>query len=602
MWDDLIHRTMFLAASDSSQTIQDPWQPASQPTTFTTFVMRMFILSDDEINHQLRDLGLIPWWSYEKVKIASFRPLAALTHWWDFVLWGDDAIPMHAVNIVLYGIMCVLAAMFYRRMLAPAWVAGLAAILFAVDDAHIIPVAWISNRNGLLALIFGLLTLIAHDRWRREQWKAGAVLAPFFLTLSVASGELGMATGAYLVAHAIFLDGAVARQRLLALLPYTVVGIVWVLLYNVLDYGAFGSGLYVDPAREPLRALMLLIDQGPTLLVAQLAAIDPLPYFLVSKPARSIYWLGAMFVIVLISITLWSVIGKNRLAGFWSAGSLMSLVLVSGINVTTGRVLLFVGFGCMGLVAQFVARVVEDTEAAFLQRAKRTIALLICIHFIILHALFSPLHFAFRTVSSPRPLLNLEPALNFGALEGVQNQDLIIVNAPHTFAFLYASSLRMLHGQAWSPRVRLLSPGSTSVTITRLDSTTIFVEPSGGYLVPPGSTIGDSASALPDVHPAYYYQHFDETFRSKGHPMNIHERVEVTGMTAEVIALTNDGRPSSARIRFTVPLESHSLRWMMWDWGQKAFVGFTLPEVGGSLHVPGPPATLTTDLYPFGGL
>jgi hypothetical protein len=66
------------------------------------------------------------------------------------------------------------------------------------------------------------------------------------------------------------------------------------------------------------------------------------------------------------------------------------------------------------------------------------------------------------------------------------------------------------------------------------------------------------------------------------------QQVELTGMRAEVIALTADERPLEARMQFTVPLEDASLKWLQWDWERNAYVPFTLPAVGETVRVAGP--------------
>ena len=602
MWDDFIHRAVMASAGDSSRFVQNPWHPAGEPATLKSTVLRLFRLADPGMNARMKDLGVVPWWTFDGLRIAHFRPLSALTHWWDLVFWGDQPVPMHLENILLYVMACLLAGTLYRRMSTPLWVAGLAAVMFAVDDRHIIPVAWIANRNGLLALVFGLLAIISHDRWRRENWKGGAVLGPLFLALSMASGELGLATGAYILGHAIFLDNAVWRKRALVLLPYAAIGAAWFLVYHSMDYGAIGTGLYVDPLREPVRFLETLIRQGPVMLLGQIGAVDPLPFFLISAPARVMFWMSAVVFLLLVGSLFWRMMKNDRVAGFWTMGMALSAMLVSGINVTTGRPLLFAGVGAMPLIAQFIWKTVDGRGPLLMRTIWGNMAGVICLWFVVLHLLFSPLHFAVRSLTQPPRLLELAPMLNLSAVNVTQQQDLIVVNPPNTFAFLYASSVRTFLDQPVPAHVRILSPGATSVTVTRLDPSTVIVRPSGGYLIPPGSTLGDPERSLPLIHPAYYYQHFDETFRIRACSMKLHERVEVAGMSVEVVALTGDGRPSEARIRFAGGVESPRLNWVKWDWDQRAFVPFSVPAIGASAVLPGPPAEMSVGLGLFDGI
>ena len=137
--------------------------------------------------------------------------------------------------------------------------------------------------------------------------------------------------------------------------------------------------------------------------------------------------------------------------------------------------------------------------------------------------------------------------------------------------------------------MRVLAPGCFSADVTCIDAYTVVVRPEHGYLIPPGTTgAPENPGSLPPVHLAYGYQHGDAFFRSDAFPMTLGQRVELTGMSAEVIALTDDGRPSEARIRFTRPLEDPSLEWLQWDWEKSAYVPFVLPAIGETVKVSGP--------------
>ncbi len=81
---------------------------------------------------------------------------------------------MHLHSLLWLGALVVAAALLYRRILGPTWVAGLAALLYAVDDAHAAPAAYIANRNALIATCFGVLCLLCFARSRQEGWRPGS--------------------------------------------------------------------------------------------------------------------------------------------------------------------------------------------------------------------------------------------------------------------------------------------------------------------------------------------------------------------------------------------------------------------------------------------
>ena len=191
--DDVSHRIVFLRLPDS---------PATPAEAFS------FIKGDREANLEFMDLGVLPWWTVEELKLSFWRPITIVTHWVDYRLWPNSAGLMHLQSLIWFGGLVAIAAVLYRRVLGPTWIAGLAALLYALDDAHGYPAGWLANRNALIATTFGYLALVAHDRWRRDGWRPGGVVAPGFLALALLSAKFGAGVVAYLLAHALFLEGA----------------------------------------------------------------------------------------------------------------------------------------------------------------------------------------------------------------------------------------------------------------------------------------------------------------------------------------------------------------------------------------------------------
>jgi hypothetical protein len=143
----------------------------------------------------------------------------------------------------------------------------------------------------------------------------------------------------------------------------------------------------------------------------------------------------------------------------------------------------------------------------------------------------------------------------------VQGQSVVMVNAPSA---PHACSLPI---QRWSnglpvPRhTRVLASGLTAVTVERPHSNVLVVRPKKGYL-----------AWTPD-----------RLFRDERHPLCVGDKVKLTGMTVEVTALTEDGRPAEAAFQFPVPLEDASLCWLCFRAG--AFESFTPPAVGESVEI-----------------
>lgn len=574
--DDLIHRSILLSSD----------LPASLKGLFTFL--------DPRINARLMDAGTAPWWTLDTVRVSFFRPVTVLTLWLDYQLWPNSAELMHAQSILWYASLCALATVFYRRFMGRVWVAGLAAFLFTADCTHTSPVASLAARNVLLTLLFGLLALLAHDRWRREGWRAGAFLGPLCLALAVLSAEAGVATVAYLAAYAVFLDRGTWRRRLGCLVPCAIVIGIWRLVYQRLGYGAWGSGFYVDPGREPVRFAAGVLERGPVLLLGQWGGIDPGLHTLLSVRANRVFWPTALLSIALLVIAMAPLIRRSRVARFWGLGMLVSVVPACSISVPSGRLLAFVSLGATGLMAQFIGSRFERTGWLPGCRAWCFLAWALCLFLIGFHAILSPI----LLVTTPRlqdPFFH--SVTDLGPLPEAEHQDVVIVNAPSPGHSIYVPGARSALGQPVPAHMRLLAPGYSSVYVTRIDAHTVVVRPEHGYLIPPGAAgPGGEQGSLPPAHFAYGFQQGDVFFRSSDFPMTVGQRIELTGMSAEVITLTNDGRPSEARIRFARPMEDPSMAWLQWDWEKNAYVPFVPPAVGETVRVPGPSSGIVADL------
>ncbi len=133
--DDYYHRTVLLGTSR----FRDLLGPPSG--------MFRFFRGDPVRTGRLMDLGLFPWWTDPGLKAEFLQAITVLTHRLDYALWPDSPALMHAQSLFWLGAAVAVTAVFYRRMLGPTRVAGVAALLFAADDARGATVGFIANRT-----------------------------------------------------------------------------------------------------------------------------------------------------------------------------------------------------------------------------------------------------------------------------------------------------------------------------------------------------------------------------------------------------------------------------------------------------------------------
>jgi hypothetical protein len=431
----------------------------------------------------------------------------------------------------------------------------------------VIPAAWLANRNALITSFFGIAALIAHDRWRRDGWRAGVVVGPVLFTLSLLAKEAGIATCAYLFAYAVFLDRGSKWGRFLTLVPYGVLVVVWRIVWTVLGYGVWGIEIYVDPLVEPFQYAAAVLERAPVLLLGQFLLPPSEVYiFCADLGAGLLYTAVATIIVILVGAVVLARLQWDRTTRFWALGMTLALLPVCAM-VPADRVLSFVGLGAFALLARFFSATFDRVDSAPDARPSRRLARtakVVGVGLLGVHGVLAPLALSIRSAMPVGPAFFIENLqVHLSADQGLERQSVIVVTAPLPLLVSYLPVRRALDGLPVPAHTHVLAPAyPRPVAVTRSDSRTLVVRPAGGYL---------AMSA-------------DLLTRSSRNPMPLGHRVELTEMTAEVTALTADGRPAEAEFRFSVPLEDPSLRWLAW--GNPSYVPFTPPAIGETVALP----------------
>lgn len=551
--DDLLQRYYLLGNPDPNG------RPVSPLNIFA------FLDGDSITIARHKDLGVVPWWTYPRLRLAFFRPLTGLTHYVDYELWPQCAELMHAQSLLWFGALIAAVTLLYRRLHGVTWVAGLAALLYALDDAHGLPAGWLANRNAVVATCFGVLALVVHDHWRRGTFRAGEILGPLLFAFGLLSGETALATLAYLVAYVLFVDDGSILRRINSLIPYGVATAIWLILYRELGFGTQGSGFYVDPFAQPMAYLAALLERSPILLMDQWAFPPSSPYMFISAEARSILLIWAVLVCLVIGFLLVPLLRKDRYARFWCVGMVLSVPVVAA-TTPHGRLLLFAGLGGMALLAIWMQGTWERWRAPREQEGLPVFHRVLLVLFVLIHLILSPLLLPLNAVSASTTEQWIQkPARAADLGPGIEQKDLILVNPPIVFLANYFIVVRSLEGLPAPQRQRVLAPGNVAVHIERTDSRTLVIRPDGGFLAGP----------------------FDDVFRAPSLPLRAGDRIPLTNMTVEILEVGTDGRPAAVAFRFAERLEHTSFRWLMWENGE--WTTFLPPAVGGMVTLPPAP-------------
>jgi hypothetical protein len=506
------------------------------------------------------DVGFFPWWTDPLIKGEMLQSLTVLTHRLDYRLWPDSPLLMHCQNLLWYALLVSATAVFYRRIMGIGLTAGLAALLFAIDDAHGTPAGWIANRNSLIATTFGVLTLLAHDSWRHGGRRGAAILAPALFAAALFSKEEGIAACAYLFAYAVILDSSGPRRGLVTLVPYAIIVVVWRALRDSWGYGIANVGLYIDPKDEPARFVLALAWRAPILLFGQWGVVPADLAVLLGPTGKGVMVAVALVFLAWIATSLYRLLVLDRIARFWALGMLLAIVPVCATD-PMDRLLTATGIGAFGLLARFLTAVFVETrpeEASWRRKAKPVAWTLAMIHLVL-----APLALPVRAGNPVGPRW-IERGLYVQTPFGpeIARKTVVIVNprsAPHAGYLVFVRAGQRLPVPA---HTRVLAPGLQAIEVLRVNDRTISVRPDRGYL----------------------RMVLDRVFRTERRPFHQGERVSLSGMTAEVEELTSDRRPAAVAFRFDVPLEDDSLVWIYEKDGH--FDRFTPPAAGQRVRLP----------------
>ncbi|HVV86503.1 MAG TPA: hypothetical protein VHE35_25775 [Kofleriaceae bacterium] len=217
-------------------------------------------------------------WSYVKAaftrpQFEAYAPLHLLSYLVDRALWPGWAGGYHLVNLLLFAGALVTWFALARRF-APAPAAAAAVLALALHPLTVEPVAWISARKDLLALLFVGLVLLVEDRHAgaRPRWAALALGAAALL-----SKVSAVCLPVLVFAHLRWLRGLPWRTAAVRALPYA----LGAAALAVATWLIFRGHQMIPPARPDGAAVDVLGTVAA--YVGRTAAPDPSPIY----PARA---------------------------------------------------------------------------------------------------------------------------------------------------------------------------------------------------------------------------------------------------------------------------------------------------------------------------
>lgn len=521
-----------------------------------------FVSGDPSQRAVLLEEGVFGWWMAPDFRMSFWRPLSSLTHALDHRLWPRSSPLAHAQTLLWFAALLAVLAVLYRRFHAP-WIAHLALVLYALDDARGWVLGWTANRNALVAATLAFAALVAHDRARRDGWRPGLWLGPALFAAALLGGEAALAVTGYLLAHALFVDAGPLARRLARLWPYAALSLAWLWAYRALGYGTTGGGMYLNPLDEPIPYLRALVERLPILLAAQVGAGLSDVWLLLPPAAQLVGYGLALLALASLAFVLAPLLRRSPACRFWALGAVLALPPVCA-TFPMDRLLVFAGVGAMAAIALVLAEWLEGEAPAPPSRSRRVFATAVVSVLALLHLVVAPLLLPARVLTvglAARMGERLEASIPTDP--AIRGKTLVILSSAAELTTFPPWMERQVSGAPLPRRMRLLATCLAQVRVSRPDATTLRVRPDNGFL--------DNGLL--------------RMIRGPSRPFHAGDEVVLSDMRVRVRGATADGRPAEVDFTFAVPLEDESLVWTRVQAGG-ALVPWSPPAPGESQRLP----------------
>lgn len=431
---------------------------------------------------------LLPWWTDPGLRLSFCRPLSCLVHVIDYRLHGAEPFWFHLTNLFLWGLLLIAVCRWYADLSAftraGSLIAAVAALFYALDDAHRLVIFWPANRHALLSVMFCAWALCAYHRFRGTGLQTWRLFSLVLLGGGLLAGETAVGFLGWLIAYELFLTRGRIVPRARAAAPHAGLLVCYVALYALAGFGADRSASYVSPFAEPLVfARKAVAYRLPALwldaLNVQASVLDvllELPGLRALPDALAILGLSGIFLAVLLPH-----LRRHRPARFMAVGALLSAVPAAS-TFSDSRQLLMPAIGVSWVLASFAVtgllRLADAVRngASPATRVRCAAAGGIACLVVVVHAGLAPV--AVR--QGLAELNRLSRAGEEAALEAEMPDKegygrVLLLNAPNAQIAVHVPFVRLHHNRPWPEAVWHLSVVPGPLALERVDEALLRV-------------------------------------------------------------------------------------------------------------------------------
>ncbi len=475
---------------------------------FSLFNLFSFVSNEPSSRLALSRLSLLPWWIDPNFTWNFWRPLAEATHFLDYRFFGRQFWLMHLHSLLWFFVLLYLVYRGLMTLFNGRKLALLAFALFALSASHAVTVSWLSNRHAVLASCAIISALILHHKWADTH----KMRYLFFSTLMVACGflssELGISAGVWLFCYSVFYDRRKISARIVGLLPYLIIFIVWVYLYRLSDFGIRGySSFYIDPFVNPLVFIKNYLINIPSVILSQTLVI---PADIIS--AIRYRWLVALMggLVLLAFIFGIQKLSKNREYFFFLTAFFLLMVPVAS-SPSQDRNLLQVSIAFSGLLAIALISIYSSLKTKKNLVAKGVFYSLLVLHFIVAPLLILPLSYV--------PALFSKAGAQRAATLDIKEGDNVLILKGRMMESTYLYPNLVLQDKPLPTRLWNVGGHKSELELTQLDRYTLQIK-----ALSPFFSQGDLLARDPISTP-------------------FNGSVYLDGLTVEILSVSDEGLP-----------------------------------------------------------
>lgn len=457
-----------------------------------------FIEKDGSSRQQMQNYGVLPWFAAEDFYFRFWRPVAELSHILDHWLLPGNAAWAHAHNILWFLLLAAVVILLVRQTLPQdKLLLCLVLAVFLWNGQHVATIHWIANRNALIAAVLAFTALSCHIRWRQSgQWLWLPLALLVFLSGLLAS-ESATALGVYLLAYALVLDNGRRWHNLLAIVPYALLALGWLYVYQSLGFGAGAAGgLYINPLYQPLEYAQALLQRLPVYFAA---ALLPMPAGISWAGGIAMPWLQVLvagFSMVFMVVVLYSyraLLLGNRALLFWFVAAVFAVLPVC-TSLAQDRLALMQTVGMdIAIACVIYSLLLRQPAVMSLQLPLKQYLLSVLV---VIHLLLAPLHLLAGSLYMSWATHEIKNrALTFADNGSLQGRQLLVLSMPIGEATSLLGIRRFYHYDIPDSFLWLASD-ETALEVTKRDDKTLLIEKRAGFGSGFESAFGDMSGRM----------------------------------------------------------------------------------------------------------